>query len=108
MSAKRNRKEKLALFSAPVLLAGALLAQTPGGGGGGQQPSTPQPAASFVNHGKPRSWRDRAGPPRISATRRSSPKAMEGRNGRKSKLGKLAADKSPKPRDVKQFAPEGW
>jgi putative membrane protein len=99
MSAKRIAR-KIGIVSAPVLLAGALLAQNPGGGGGGQQPNSPsqqQPPSATV------------GPPGATAPTAQNfgdqafvTKAMEGGMA-EIELGKLAADKSQS-QDVKQFA----
>lgn len=102
MTAKRIAR-KIGIVSAPVLLAGALLAQNPGGGGGGQQPNTPsqqqQPPSATT------------GSPGTGATAPTSQnlgdqafvtKALEGGMA-EVELGKLAADKSQS-QDVKQFA----
>jgi putative membrane protein len=101
MTAKRIAR-KIGIVSAPVLLAGALLAQNPGGGGGGQQPSTPsqqQPPSATM------------GSPGAGATAPTAQnfgdqafvtKALEGGMA-EVELGKLAADKSQS-QDVKQFA----
>jgi putative membrane protein len=101
MTAKRIAR-KLGIVSAPVLLAGALLAQNPGGGGGGQQPNTPsqqQPPSATM------------GSPGAGATAPTAQnfgdqafvtKALEGGMA-EVELGKLAADKSQS-QDVKQFA----
>ena len=101
MTAKRIAR-KIGIVSAPVLLAGALLAQNPGGGGGGQQPSTPsqqQPPSATM------------GSPGTGATAPTAQnfgdqafvtKALEGGMA-EVELGKLAADKSQS-EDVKQFA----
>ncbi len=101
MTAKRIAR-KIGIVSAPVLLAGALLAQNPGGGGGGQQPNTPsqqQPPSATM------------GSPGAGATAPTAQnfgdqafvtKALEGGMA-EVELGKLAADKSQS-QDVKQFA----
>jgi putative membrane protein len=101
MTAKKIAR-KIGIVSAPVLLAGALLAQNPGGGGGGQQPNTPsqqQPPSATM------------GSPGTGATAPTAQnfgdqafvtKAMEGGMA-EVELGKLAADKSQS-QDVKQFA----
>src|ERR1700760_1626084 len=100
MSAKRIAR-KIGIVSAPVLLAGALLAQNPGGGGSaGQQPSTPSqqqpPSATMGSPGAtaptPQNFGDQA----------FVTKALEGGMA-EVELGKLAADKSQS-EDVKQFA----
>ena len=101
MSAKRIAR-KIGIVSAPVLLAGALLAQNPGGGGGGgaQQPNAPSqqqpPSATMGNPG--------AGAPTATnyGDQAFVSKAMEGGIA-EVELGKLAADKSQS-QDVKQFA----
>jgi putative membrane protein len=101
MTAKRIAR-KIGIVSAPILLAGALLAQNPGGGGGGQQPNTPsqqQPPSATM------------GSPGAGATAPTAQnfgdqafvtKALEGGMA-EVELGKLAADKSQS-QDVKQFA----
>jgi putative membrane protein len=98
MSAKRIAR-KIGIVSAPVLLAGALLAQNPGSGGGGQQPSTPSqqqpPSATMGNPGA-------TAPAQNFGDQSFVSKAMEGGIA-EVELGKLAADKSQS-QDVKQFA----
>ncbi len=101
MTAKRIAR-KIGIVSAPVLLAGALLAQNPGGGGGGQQPNTPSqqqpPSATMGSLG--------AGATAPTAQNFGDQafvtKALEGGMA-EVELGKLAADKSQS-QDVKQFA----
>lgn len=100
MSAKRIAR-KIGIVSAPVLLAGALLAQNPGSGGGGQQPSTPSqqqqpPSATMGNPGATAPSAQNFGDQAFVS------KAMEGGIA-EVELGKLAADKSQS-QDVKQFA----
>ena len=98
MSAKRI-VTKIGIVSAPLLLAGALLAQNPGSGGGGQQPSTPSqqqpPSATMGNPGA-------TAPAQNFGDQSFVSKAMEGGIA-EVELGKLAADKSQS-QDVKQFA----
>jgi putative membrane protein len=100
MSAKRIAR-KIGVISAPVLLAGALLAQNPGGGGGGQQPSTPSPQQQ-----QPSTMGAPGAAPAQAAQNFGDQafvtKAMEGGMA-EVELGKLAADKSQS-QDVKQFA----
>ncbi|HEY1896415.1 MAG TPA: DUF4142 domain-containing protein [Terracidiphilus sp.] len=100
MTAKRIAR-KIGIVSAPVLLAGALLAQNPGGGGGGgQQPSMPSPQQQQPS--------TMGAPGAAPATAQNFgdqafvTKAMEGGMA-EVELGKLAADKSQS-EDVKQFA----
>jgi putative membrane protein len=100
MSAKRIVR-KIGIVSAPVLLAGALLAQNPGGGGGGgQQPSTPSqqqpPSATMGSPGATAPTAQNFGDQAFVT------KALEGGMA-EVELGKLAADKSQS-QDVKQFA----
>ena len=100
MSAKRITR-KIGIVSAPVLLAGALLAQNPGSGGGGQQPSSPSqqqqpPSATMGNPGATASTATNYGDQAFVS------KAMEGGIA-EVELGKLAADKSQS-QDVRQFA----
>ena len=99
MSAKRIAR-KIGIVSAPVLLAGALLAQNPGGGGGGQQPNTPSqqqpPSATVGTPGAAAPTAQNFGDQEFVT------KAMEGGMA-EVELGKLAADKSQS-QDVKQFA----
>jgi len=99
MSAKRIAR-KIGIVSAPVLLAGALLAQNPGGGGGGQQPNTPSqqqpPSATVGTPGAAAPTAQNFGDQAFVT------KAMEGGMA-EVELGKLAADKSQS-QDVKQFA----
>lgn len=99
MSAKRIAR-KIGIVSAPVLLAGALLAQNPGSGGGGQQPNTPAqqqpPSAAMGNPGATAPTAHNLGDQAFVS------KAMEGGMA-EVELGKLAADKSQS-QDVKQFA----
>lgn len=99
MIAKRIAR-KIGIVSAPVLLAGALLAQNPGGGGGGQQPNMPsqqQPPSSTM--GVPGATAPTA---QNFGDQAFVTKAMEGGMA-EVELGKLAADKSQS-QDVKQFA----
>lgn len=98
MSAKRIAR-KIGIVSAPVLLAGALLAQNPGSGGGGQQPNSPsqqQPSATVGSPGATAPTAQNFGDQAFVS------KAMEGGMA-EVELGKLAADKSQS-QDVKQFA----
>lgn len=99
MSAKRIAR-KIGIVSAPVLLAGALLAQNPGSGGGGQQPNSPSqqqpPSATMGNPGATAPTGQNFGDQAFVS------KAMEGGIA-EVELGKLAADKSQS-QDVKQFA----
>jgi putative membrane protein len=99
MTAKRIAR-KIGIVSAPVLLAGALLAQNPGGGGGGQQPNTPsqqqQPSATMGTPGATAPTAQNFGDQAFVT------KALEGGMA-EVELGKLAADKSQS-QDVKQFA----
>jgi len=99
MTAKRIAR-KIGIVSAPVLLAGALLAQNPGGGGGGQQPNTPSqqqpPSATMGTPGATAPTAQNFGDQAFVT------KALEGGMA-EVELGKLAADKSQSP-DVKQFA----
>jgi putative membrane protein len=99
MSAKRIVR-KIGIVSAPVLLAGVLLAQNPGGGGGGgQQPSAPsqqQPSATMGTPGATAPTAQNFGDQAFVT------KALEGGMA-EVELGKLAADKSQS-QDVKQFA----
>jgi putative membrane protein len=99
MSAKRIAR-KIGIVSAPVLLAGALLAQNPGSGGGGQQPNSPAqqqpPSATMGTPGATAPTAQNFGDQAFVT------KAMEGGLA-EVELGKLAADKSQS-QDVKQFA----
>jgi putative membrane protein len=101
MTAKRIAR-KIGIVSAPVLLAGALLAQNPGGGGGGQQPNSPgqqqPPSATMGTPGAGAS----APTAQNFGDQAFVTKAMEGGMA-EVELGKLAADKSQS-QDVKQFA----
>jgi putative membrane protein len=99
MTAKRIARI-IGIVSAPVLLAGALLAQNPGGGGGGQQPNTPSqqqpPSATMGSPGATAPTAQNFGDQAFVT------KALEGGMA-EVELGKLAADKSQS-EDVKQFA----
>ena len=98
MIAKRIAR-KIGIASAPVLLAGVLLAQNPGGGGGAQQPNTPtqqQPSATMGTPGATAPTAQNFGDQAFVT------KALEGGMA-EVELGKLAADKSQS-QDVKQFA----
>jgi putative membrane protein len=99
MSAKRIAR-RIGIVSAPVVLAGALLAQNPGGGGGGQQPNTPSqqqpPSATMGSPGATAPTAQNFGDQAFVT------KALEGGMA-EVELGKLAADKSQS-QDVKQFA----
>jgi putative membrane protein len=100
MTAKRIAR-KIGIVSAPVLLAGALLAQNPGGGGGGQQPNTPSQQPPSATMGSPGAGAT-APTAQNFGDQAFVTKALEGGMA-EVELGKLAADKSQSP-DVKQFA----
>lgn len=101
MRAKRIAR-KIGIVSAPVLLAGALLAQNPGSGGGGQAtpPSQQQQQPPSATTGAPPGAT--AGATQNYGDQAFVTKAMEGGMA-EVELGKLAADKSQS-QDVKQFA----
>jgi putative membrane protein len=99
MNAKQIPR-KIGIVSAPILLAGALLAQNPGGGGGGQQPNTPSqqqpPSATIGTPGATAPTAQNFGDQAFVT------KALEGGMA-EVQLGQLAQEKSQSD-DVKQFA----